>query len=39
MQPIWLALGLVVIGSIIYLARSWRRREWPFDGAHAESAG
>jgi APA family basic amino acid/polyamine antiporter len=38
MQPIWLALGLVVIGSIIYLARSWRRREWPFDRAQPEGA-
>ncbi|HLF84248.1 MAG TPA: APC family permease [Blastocatellia bacterium] len=30
MQPIWLALALVAIGSVIYLVRSWRRREWPF---------
>lgn len=31
MQPIWLALMLVMIGSAIYLVRSRRRREWPFD--------
>jgi basic amino acid/polyamine antiporter, APA family len=30
MQPIWLALTLVTIGSAIYLVRSWRRGEWPF---------
>ena len=30
MQPIWLALGLVMIGSVIYLVRSRRRGEWPF---------
>lgn len=35
MQPIWLALGLVAIGSAIYLVRSWRRREWPFAEPHA----
>jgi basic amino acid/polyamine antiporter, APA family len=32
MQPIWLALMLVIVGSAIYLVRSWRRREWPFGG-------
>jgi APA family basic amino acid/polyamine antiporter len=30
MQPIWLAVMLVIAGSAIYLVRSWRRREWPF---------
>jgi basic amino acid/polyamine antiporter, APA family len=35
MQAIWLALGLVAIGSVIYLVRSWRRREWPFGVADA----
>jgi amino acid transporter len=30
MQPIWLAVMLVVVGSGIYLVRSWRRSEWPF---------
>jgi amino acid transporter len=37
MQPIWVALVLVVIGSIIYLVRARRRREWPF-GQSAEPA-
>jgi APA family basic amino acid/polyamine antiporter len=37
MQPIWVALALVVIGSIIYLVRARRRREWPF-GQSAEPA-
>lgn len=41
-QPIWLALCLVAVGSVIYLVRSWRRNEWPFGDetavadAHAE---
>ncbi len=30
MQPIWFALALIVIGSIIYMIRAKRRREWPF---------
>ena len=30
LESIKLAVALVVIGSIIYLVRSWRRREWPF---------
>ena len=36
MQPIWLALMLVIIGSVIYLVRSRRRREWPFGEQLAE---
>ncbi|HWN98112.1 MAG TPA: APC family permease [Blastocatellia bacterium] len=35
MPPIWLALTLVLIGSVIYLVRSWRKREWPFSQAAA----
>ncbi|HEX8185477.1 MAG TPA: APC family permease, partial [Blastocatellia bacterium] len=30
LQPIWFAVALIVIGSAIYLIRSWRRGEWPF---------
>ncbi|MFY9573358.1 MAG: APC family permease [Blastocatellia bacterium] len=39
MQPIWLALLLVIVGSVIYLVRSHRRREWPFGlkGARADA--
>jgi amino acid transporter len=38
MQPIWLALMLVVVGSAIYLVRSWRRREWPFGRQLADTS-
>jgi hypothetical protein len=24
------ALAIVVVGALIFLARSWRRKEWPF---------
>jgi basic amino acid/polyamine antiporter, APA family len=30
MQPIWLAVILVIVGCAIYLVRSRRRGEWPF---------
>lgn len=29
-EQIWLALGLVAIGSLIYIVRAWRRGLWPF---------
>jgi amino acid transporter len=35
LQSIWLAVALVLIGSVIYLVRSWRKREWPFSQAVA----
>lgn len=38
MQPIWVAIALIIIGSIIYLVRATRRREWPF-GKSAEPVG
>jgi hypothetical protein len=38
MQPIWLALMLLVVGSAIYLVRSWRRREWPFGRQLADTS-
>jgi APA family basic amino acid/polyamine antiporter len=38
MQPIWLALALVAIGSVIYLLRSRRRGEWPFSAASAATS-
>jgi basic amino acid/polyamine antiporter, APA family len=31
-EQIYLALALVVIGSVIYLVRAWRRGLWPFAG-------
>jgi len=37
MQPIWLAVMLVIVGSVIYLVRSWRRHEWPFGAQVAQS--
>jgi len=30
LQPIWFALALIVIGTAIYMIRSWQRGEWPF---------
>jgi amino acid transporter len=30
MQSIWIAGVLVLVGLMIYLFRSWRRKEWPF---------
>lgn len=40
MQPIWIAVALVAVGSVIYLIRSWRRREWPFQsGVHVAGSG
>ena len=35
LESIKLAVALVVIGSIIYLVRSWRRHEWPFGVTNA----
>ena len=30
------ALVILIVGLALYLARSWRRREWPFSGAAGE---
>jgi len=35
MKEIRYALLIVVVGSLIYLVRSWRQREWPFSGRSA----
>jgi basic amino acid/polyamine antiporter, APA family len=36
-QSIWVAVALIVVGTAIYMVRSWRRGEWPF-GEHATAA-
>ena len=32
LKEIRYALAIIVVGLVIYLARSWRRKEWPFAG-------
>jgi APA family basic amino acid/polyamine antiporter len=32
LKEIRYALAIIVVGLVIYLARSWRRKEWPFTG-------
>ena len=41
LREIRYALVILVIGLVIYFARSWRRREWPFiaAGVGTEAAG
>jgi amino acid transporter len=39
LREIQYALVILVAGLLIYLVRSWRRREWPFSTAPIESAG
>jgi APA family basic amino acid/polyamine antiporter len=39
MQPIWLAVVLVIVGGAIYLVRSRRRGEWPFAVRPAPGTG
>jgi len=36
LREIRYAVAILVIGLLIYLVRSWRRREWPFSPATAE---
>jgi amino acid transporter len=35
MTEIRYALVIILVGLLIFLARSWNRREWPFSGQHA----
>jgi len=37
LKEIRYALAIIVVGLVIYLARSWRRKEWPFTGAPAHT--
>jgi APA family basic amino acid/polyamine antiporter len=37
MKEIRYALVIIAVGLLIYFARSWRRREWPFSGQHAHN--
>jgi len=39
LREIRYAVVILATGLLIYLVRSWRRREWPFSGAGAEAAG
>lgn len=40
MKEIRYALVIIIVGLILYMIRSWRRREWPFSGRPAhETAG
>ncbi|MGH9565993.1 MAG: amino acid permease, partial [Candidatus Angelobacter sp.] len=37
MKEIRYALVIIAVGLLIYFARSWQRREWPFPGQHAHN--
>jgi amino acid transporter len=37
LKEIRYALAIIVVGLVIYLVRSWRRKEWPFTGAPAHT--
>src|SRR5271165_3892088 len=39
LREIRYAVVILVIGLLIYMVRSWRRREWPFPPAGIEAAG